>query len=649
MSHDEGETATPASHKPGEKGFLARMTSRLSWEDALLVIMVLALILVNLSRISPLQQLPSPIYGGDYYYHLGYMNHLREGGSIFENSQLKGESPWAPFLYQGAVALLSKVTGADLINTVIYSSLLIVAFAMILVYWAASRFFSSKLAGLIMISLYTMGFPVFKYTDVTLVLLMPLFFFMTYFAMTRKTWGWYIAAGLMYGIIGISHTVSFMCATIFLGALILYELVLRHLSFGRAHSKGLARLKSMLRIERHGLAHSFKKDLLPLAAMVLIGALIAQLYWFAPIFKFHLETPNTISEYDSVSISDVGLVKSSFRALKESFFNLNFSSIKSIPFSMMQLSFLAFLIILLLLKKRHPRNQYLLIVFASYLVARFHFIITLPLMNREFFSGMSHTWFMYFLMIASVAGLALFISSKIKGENAKTISLLILIAVIIVSMQFAKTASLEADPFYQSGKTPLPSFMQEVRSWISNNAGVDDVVMSTNEVSFMLNALTGVKVVNARRAHSGMWVDVDRRWADAAVIYYGNNTELRKELLRKYGVKYVYWQYNWISLDFRIGQEGQLQGWFDPLLVRDMDGYAEYLSSNGVNYTKVKTWLDPANKGSDVRQFDALLVWPKRWDETNPWDDGFTALLRPEKDFYEGGQVAARIYSLKLD
>ncbi len=117
-------------------------------------------------------------------------------------------------------------------------------------------------------------------------------------------------------------------------------------------------------------------------------------------------------------------------------------------------------------------------------------------------------------------------------------------------------------------QSEIDRFHLDVKEWIEKNTDINDVILTSNEVGFALNGLTGRKGINFRRAHSGSYVDVDSRYLDAAIILYGNNSEDIKKLLKKYDVKYVYWEYYWVNSEFIIDfTTNNVMGWYDPLMV----------------------------------------------------------------------------------
>ena len=64
---------------------------------AILIAVVGLVLLTHYHIVSPLRQLPSPIYGGDYYYQLGQTNHVASGGSPLHSSKPPPSHPQLPY------------------------------------------------------------------------------------------------------------------------------------------------------------------------------------------------------------------------------------------------------------------------------------------------------------------------------------------------------------------------------------------------------------------------------------------------------------------------------------------------------------------------------------------------------------------------
>jgi hypothetical protein len=149
------------------------------------------------------------------------------------------------------------------------------------------------------------------------------------------------------------------------------------------------------------------------------------------------------------------------------------------------------------------------------------------------------------------------------------------------------------------------------------------VFLANDESSFALNAMTGRKLVIARRTHASYYVDVENRYADAVVMLYGNNLDTVKDLVRKYGVTYFY-------LDSFLMNY--------PLIVNLK--YQDYLDQNGVNYTIQDVRLDPASGNSKL--FRSMVVLPQQ-PRLLEWN-----ITTPVKQFLISGQLHSVFYKVEV-
>lgn len=605
------------------------------WQDVAFAVLLIYGLVSNYALISEFKQLPSPIYGGDYYHHLGMMYHLERGGSPFENSLQKGETPWIPPLYHYLVIAFAKLSGSGIMAANLYSSLPFMAASLVVVYALSKRIFHNNLIALVPVAVYLFKFPVFKYSYFTIALVIPLALYLLLDAFEKggnKRW---VLAGVGTGLVAISHAMAAMVFAIFAAVLLSYQLVFRHVSF-RPFAVRTKELVDFARAE-------WPRVL----AFVLVAGLIAQFYWFQPIFRHRLSTANTISEYDQKNIKDIGIVTYTLSNVRGVFFGFSFSSVQALFGTLQAVLFDLGIVALLLMKKREPRHTFLLLMLAGFLLSAYHFIVTLPLLGREFFPALMQPYLMEMLRPLLIGFGLLFSANVVKSRHAWRALVILFIAALFLNGVYAFREFSSTDRWYSAGRQPVAPHMAELSDWVRGNTGVEDVFISTNEISFMLNSLTGNKVVNSRRAHSGMYTDVEQRWADSAVILYGNNTATRNGLIQKYGLKYLYWQADWIPLDYTFDQSGQLVGWFDPLLVRDIRNYSAYLEDNGVKFYRINTWLDPTNRfNDDVKKFDVLFVVPSRWNATNPWDPSLDDRLVRKKDFFAGGEAVGAVYEV---
>jgi hypothetical protein len=183
---------------------------------------------------------------------------------------------------------------------------------------------------------------------------------------------------------------------------------------------------------------------------------------------------------------------------------------------------------------------------------------------------------------------------------------------------------------------------------VLTNTDVHDVFISSKENAFMINALTGRKVLTLRRGHMEHFVEADPREVALAVILYGNNDAKRAELLREYNVSYLYWDVYWINSEFTI-EDGQVSGWYDPILVYDTPENRMIFDENGVRYAAINTWIDPSAKGEDVPMFDVLIVGPENYEAFNhPWNSGLDPYLERVWQYDEGGLTYVAVYKVNV-
>src|SRR3989344_5257220 len=157
---------------------LKELTKKIGWQDYLLIALIIFYIYSQISLISQYNALPSPILGGDYYYQLGHVNHIAEGGGLLKGSNIFGNLPgYLPF-YSVLVVCFSLITGLEPMYAMLYVSPVLIAIAFFVMYLFLNRIFDNKEASLITLFLYitiSSSF-IFKYSKFTGFVLMPLFY-----------------------------------------------------------------------------------------------------------------------------------------------------------------------------------------------------------------------------------------------------------------------------------------------------------------------------------------------------------------------------------------------------------------------------------------------------------------------------------------
>jgi hypothetical protein len=215
-----------------------------------------------------------------------------------------------------------------------------------------------------------------------------------------------------------------------------------------------------------------------------------------------------------------------------------------------------------------------------------------------------------------------------------------------LSIYFSGFDAKKADQWYKTGTTALAPQFVELETWIKANTNVSDVFLTTNEDAFMMNALTGRKVLSYRRAHSSPYIDMNARMADQAVIVYGTDAAETSALLKKYEVKYLLWTGTWITNEFSFDQQGKFVGFFDPLDVPDNASNKAYWDAHGVKYLNQTMSLDPAARAG-FPTYPMLIAIPYKMDMQAPYNPQLLDNFVLKKTIQSQGQDVFRIYERK--
>jgi len=601
--------------------------------------------------ISQYKALPSPVYGGDYYFQLGSINHIRYGGNPLGSSSVLDSEPGFFILYSSLVAVFANLLSLESIEAMFYFSQLLILTSFIVVYYFLYYLFKDKTLALLGVVIYLpiTRFPVLKYTEFTIVLMMPLFFFSMFYLFKIGSLKSGVIAGIVYGLCAISHGAAFFVINVFFMVLFLYMAFFQYI-IPNKDLKG-DRIRIKLNLDKSNLKRNLSHTLKLFLIVFVIGFSISLLYWFKPIFIYHGKTsgiltasyPLTSPEYQSNFLMNF---------LRGNFLNFrNFiTSFTSIFFSVGVVSlFLYFLSEKLKFWDKLIAN-YICLVFLTAIFASFHFLLTEPLLGINFHP----TRPMMFTMPIAKTILVLFgISSLIhliKIEKYKEYLILVLLVSVLIQQPSILSDSIENNVWTKSGRSPLPEHFEEMSKWVIENTDVNDVFLSTNELSFAFNALTGRKgVVTRRVSHHSPFLDIDQREADLAIILYGEDDSKRRELLKKYDVDYLYWNYYWIQSEYTIDQNGRIVSWYDPLITKDTPYFREYLDSYNIRYYPLNTYPDPSKRGEEYAKSDLLLIVPQYRSLEQPWSEALDKYMSLVWEYKEGDSTIARIYRIKVE
>ncbi|MFH2105936.1 MAG: hypothetical protein ABII22_01640, partial [Candidatus Micrarchaeota archaeon] len=415
-----------------------------------------------------------------------------------------------------------------------------------------------------------------------------------------------IICGVALGIAGLSNTQAFFDSMLVFGLAFLYFYVIPIFMA----SKKLEDFKESENFEL------LKKYL----SVFLIGFAIALLFWFKPIFINYGETPNNVQDFTRPDIRDPTVLWKMILGQIEWILLPYLSSLTWI-FTALSLYGLYHVFRTVHDVKVTPPNaaelgdpapsvyahQFTFIVLIAWFLAMIHPLITLPLMDKHFvMEMMAERLGVISVMLISIGASKAF--DKVNNKNHAKIGMVVLI--LFATLLYADhMTAMKNDRWIQVGQTGLdPSFI-ELGNWIRANTNVNDVFITTNENGFMLNAISGRKIVSYRRAHASPYIDMNQRMIDQAIMTYGTNPQKTKELLKKYDVKYLLWSQDWLMTEYSFDQNGQLAGISDPLSVPDKQEYEERLAANGVRYLKLNTYLDPAPP-TNAPKYDIIVAIP---------------------------------------
>jgi hypothetical protein len=211
----------------------------------------------------------------------------------------------------------------------------------------------------------------------------------------------------------------------------------------------------------------------------------------------------------------------------------------------------------------------------------------------------------------------------------------------------AAGVQMQSNQFFKNADSPLPPYTISLAGYLKANTSVNDVVMTSKELGFMLNSISGRKLLTNRWAHqTDQYMDPSQRDVDAAVILYGNDNAKRMALLKKYNVKYLYWDENWIWTDYQQ-EQGTIYP-FDPLIALDTPAARSQLGAAGVKYVNMTANLDPSIKDWNVRQYKMLYIAPANYRSFEaPWNAGLDPYLQEVWSYSDGGKKVAVLYKIK--
>jgi hypothetical protein len=384
-------------------------------------------------------------------------------------------------------------------------------------------------------------------------------------------------------------------------------------------------------------------------AFGVIALPILMLYWYKPIFVYNMHRPYDRLHMDVMDFGRLD-VQISFLFDMIKTYLLNFSSIGGVINTILVwIGLYAFYT-----SKEDVLKEFIKIFGIGAIFATFCYFITEPLLKMHFVPTYMHGFYLWTTaIIVGLYGLS-YIKENLAlkyGFQKNIVVFGLLFLILFANASYGFVNYMNNDKWANVGKYPMPEVYISLQKYLLENTNVNDVILSTKELSFAINAISGRKVMVNRWAHyANPYIDLSQRDIDAAVILYGNDTKKRLELIKKYNISYLYWEYYWADTEFQFDKNGRLVGVYDPLMALDKPKYREQLEKYGIKYIPMNFWLDPASRNKDVRKFNILIVSPENYHNlTNPWNPDLNKYLIEVWNYTYDGKKIAALYKIKVE
>lgn len=565
---------------------------RFGWQDWIVVLLIAFIVIFGLVIFSKFQHLPGPIYGGDLYSHYGYaQNDILNG--FWSDPYYPGELPTYPWFGHLLIIIFKTLTGTTLMNAFLFFPIISMSLTLIIHYFLGIQIFKNKTLAL---GLGALALVMFGIVDghpnlLPWMIEIPLFLL---FWLRFEEQGLrldQLLMGVMLGIIGLTHVAKFIAVLSVFGLFLIFELI---------RTRKLWEL-----IKRY-------------APILIVAAIISAPFYFPNMLAYRGEVKNPVFQYNLPLLSEMGIgwrISETWTAFFYGFGNMGFI-IKGI------LGLLGLGLVVAYCKKR--TNSIFLIWFIAGLIVPLHHLITAPLFGRWILPYHLSTLSLPILVFTIMGAKTIFVNfDKYLGAFSKyfKFALLILLLTPIASARFN---DFNNNQWVQYGRQldPLTKSWLEFGDWAKQNTEPNSVFLANDESSFAINAVSARKLMIVRRTHANYFVDIDKRIADAAVVLYGNNSALRKQLLEEYDVSYVL---------------------YDPMLfsgeLKTRPEFESLLKQNGVRFERKMDRLDPSI--ANAMQFDLLIIPPQNISAD------FQLMLKPIKQFGAEKQPLIMVFELQ--
>lgn len=564
--------------------------------------------------------LASGLFGGDHAYQLACIRSIAASGNPMSSCNVSGALPGYFPLYGTLVACFSRATLLDPVQAMFVTAVIFRVLSAFVVYRVFRRLFDRS-TGLAIACLWSALHPelIFKYTEFTSGILVPLEFLALVRYLERPAAGRALALGLALAVLGYAHSVAFI------GGVAIAALAITAGLFARGGLRGAG--GEAVTALRH----------LPL----FIGCGLLTLgYWWRPIVVHHGRTSPHYADWTSIDVSTFARrIDWAGRTLAAEF------SLGSPAAAVLTLLCLIGVACLVASRERR-RFAALAVAIAATFAWMFHYFATVPLLGAHFIPIYVQwmLWGTARLLLAAIP-LALLFARPSFRRNAgvlETIALLLGLAAVVTGAR-----AFHALPDMAAARTGQDPAIAALTAWTAKHLAPEDVALSTNELSFAWSAMTGRKTVVTRRGQNDAFIDMDVRNRDAALMLYGRDDSLRLALVRQYRVKYLFWASNWFNSEFGVRAPGDTV-MYDPFFYFRNGAYDEALQRAGVDFYHDRTWVDPALRGDDYPRYDLTILTPRNYESfAHPWRASFDAHLEIAWAYPDSGPKRLAVLRVK--
>ncbi len=620
-------------------GVSEKTNGRCFWTGGAALLLVLTIVgLLQYVTLASFHSLPAHVYGGDYYYQLGQTQHVASGGSPLDSATIQGALPGYLVLYTALVGYPSRWFGIDVMVMHFFFSGLATVLGSLIVFALCRRVFQSSFFGLVGVLLFVQtGGVLLKYTDFARAVMMPLFLLVTYdflkLAETadvhqKKSFMWRAGlVGLVYGLIGITHSIGFIAASLYLVAVTSFFVL-------------LPTCKNFF--VTYSLTPAQTKKLAACVVIFLVGVSIALLWWFKPIFMYHGTTsPNYVAwnNYDFSSNYQLFFVSVLFHKYFFDFTTL-LAGLKTL---LNWLGIASLLLGFFCTQKSSFVRRFVGFSLCSAVLIVLHYFIT----QNVFGMNVVPNYFAYLLLEPVLLLVAVF-GVQFWTERFQRAWISVLVGVLVVLLvigQGLAFSGLNQSPMYVDvARENRVEPYKAVSNYLFANTNVSDVILTTKGLGFALNAFSGRKLVVARRAQNDPFLDMDPRELDQAIMLYGKNKTRSRELLHEYNVSYVYWDVNWERSEYLPTENANIVRFVDPLLMFYSEKKEQTLADNSITYLVQDWWVDPSLRSDNYKKFKLLFVLRENYfNSTQPWSQEFDQELQEVWRYEQDGILIAML------